>query len=441
MFDRTIFRGNFSSIVTALSIAVLFVACGGKLEDPAVSVETEHSALTLQDGTWKWYQWGTDFNGPEPMCLDGTPTGFAVNYKSTGNQKLLVFLDGGGFCVDQASCKTTALGGTVLHTHYDGTNFQNEQLFAPSPCVPYFSVIDTNEDPNAASPHNWCPKPTSARGIFDRTSAANPFRDYNFVYIPYCTGDFHQGNRQDTASFIVPPRTPSNLYHVGFKNFGIFAGLIKGLFPSPPSITLTGISAGGFGTYYNYPQLRALYSPAIRMTTIDDGGVPFWTGNEGFIGRQGFWLRNYVPILTPSYEEDLFADAWGLDFTHPPAVLPVTRLTAQRSMYPQQNVFLFDVNTNPFDVFGVLSANNDWLVAPGLHLQPLGADPSIADGLVDFSVAMFGKPNVRTLYITSTSPPMAGSRPLNQHHTFIQDDAATWSSNGIQNWLATQFSL
>ncbi|MBL1135963.1 MAG: hypothetical protein HND46_11645 [Chloroflexi bacterium] len=35
-------------------------------------------------------------------------------------------------------------------------------------------------------------------GIFDLENPENPFADYNMVFVPYCTGDVHIGNREAT---------------------------------------------------------------------------------------------------------------------------------------------------------------------------------------------------------------------------------------------------
>jgi hypothetical protein len=49
-------------------------------------------------------------------------------------------------------------------------------------------------------------------GIFDQTREDNPFKDWGFVYIPYCTGDLHMG-ANDATYGNVP------IKHRGFVNF------------------------------------------------------------------------------------------------------------------------------------------------------------------------------------------------------------------------------
>jgi hypothetical protein len=375
------------------------------------------------DNTWTWYD-----QVPGAKCADGSPTGFAINPLRTGSGKVLIFLDGGGICDDAGSCAGPFK--TVTHTSYDATTFASEMT----------STSSKAEQVNLApfGSYTWS-KTLGTRGIWDRTSSANPFHDYDFVFVPYCTADAFLGARQDTSSAFPSMRTPSQAWFMGYSNFGVFARQVQATFPSPPSIALIGGSAGGFGTLYNYPQLKTLY-PSVRMTVLADSATPFWTGDDGFSPRQGFWLRNFQPPGVPSYEEDSFADAWGLDATHPAGLAAVTRSGALRSIYPMQNALLLNAAESP-DAFGFLQGNNDWVTPWYLHLNVNGlSHPDIADGQADFDAhATLG--NVHTHWITSTQAPNPNLRIWNQHHGFLFDDVSTWTQTGILPWLTSQFAL
>jgi hypothetical protein len=65
-------------------------------------------------------------------------------------------------------------------------------------------------------------------GIFDATSAENPFKDWNMVYVPYCTGDVHFGTKKNGT---VPGVTTPQQF-VGYLNMQKFVGRIV-----PPSKT------------------------------------------------------------------------------------------------------------------------------------------------------------------------------------------------------------
>lgn len=384
-------------------------------------------SVTL-DGAWHWT------NVPGTQCLDGSATGIAINAVAT-NAKLLIFMDGGGFCTDANSCQAAVPGGTgtVRYVAYGQSDFAFNWTGAGS-------HINFNPVNPAVGGTPWA-QPAGSRGIFDRSNSANPFKAYTYVFVPYCSGDLHQGARQDTTS-LNPARHPSFKYQFGYRNFAILANLVQQTFPLPPSIVLTGESAGGFGSYYNFGQLRALYSILTRITVISDSGVPFWTGDENYIPRRGYWMFPFAPQNVPSYYEDWMADAWGLDFTHPVAVLPVTRIQAYRPMYPQQSVFNWFANTNLGDTFGVLSANDDALINHGFNFSEPPAHPSLLDALADFQLfAATGKINVRTYYVTDTAQMDSTVLPWNKNHTFLTDDIASLTTTGILNWLTTQFTL
>jgi hypothetical protein len=432
-----------SRVLVALGVAIGIGGCGGAVEAPlpdgrqpgeapgheevtATSAAVTGQPLTLgPDDTWTWYD-----QVPGARCADGSPTGFAVNPHRSGSGKLLVFLDGGGMCDDATSC--TAPFKTATHTSYGATDFAAEMTSASS----------KSEQVNLApfGSYTW-DKTLGARGIWDRTAASNPFRAYDFVFVPYCTADAHTGARQDTSSALSSARVPSNEWFVGFTNFGIFAREVQALFPSPPSVALVGGSAGGFGTLYNYPQLKALY-PSVPMTVIADSGIPFWAGDEGFSPRQGFWLGTFAPPGVPSYEEDWMADAWGLDATHPVGVHAVTRTGARRSIYPMQSALVADA-LETSDAFGLLEGSNDWVTPWYLHLDVNGlGHPNVADGQADLDghvTAVLS--NVHTHWMTSTQDPNPNLRIWNQHHGFLLDDVGTWTQSGVLPWLASQFAL
>lgn len=425
-----------SKRILVWALAVGMAGCGGAVDtrdDVGVAPSDENIRTTSQaltgtvslgpDNTWTWYD-----QVPGAKCADGSSTGFAINPLRTGNGKVFIFLEGGGACDDQSSC--TGTFKTVTHMNYGASTFASEMTSSASQA----EVV--NLAPFGS--YTWS-KPQGSRGIWDRTSTSNPFRNYNFVFIPYCTADMYLGNRQDTSSAFPSVRTPSQSWFVGFSNFQVFAAQVHGVFPSPPSIALVGGSAGGYGTVYNYPQLKALY-PGVPMNVISDSATPFWTGDEGFSPRQGFWMLNFELPGVPSYEEDWFADAWGLDATHPAGVTAVTRTGAQRSIYPIQNAFIASA-AETSDQFGFIQGNNDWVTPWYLHLNVNGlSHPNVADGQADFNTNVnFG--NVHTLWISSTQDPNPNLRIWNQHHGFVLDDVSMWTQNGVLPWLTNHFSL
>ena len=106
-------------------------------------------------------------------------------------------------------------------------------------------------------------------GILDRTNPANPVKDWNFVFVPYCTGDVHGGNNP-TGTVAGVAGTQQ---FVGYASMGLYVARLVPTFPATTRVLLTGVSAGGFGSVAAYgPVSRAFASAHVDM--IDDSGPP-----------------------------------------------------------------------------------------------------------------------------------------------------------------------
>lgn len=168
--------------------------------------------LTPTAMTWQF------FEIPEATCIDGTPAGFSVNF-NPASTKLLVYLEGGGACFNRFC----------------------ESLFTRS-----------------------ANQPTSG-GIFDRANAANPVKDWTWVYVPYCTGDVYGGQAETMLANKV--RTFS-----GYANHTAFLERWVPSFPSD-QVVLSGSSAGGFGAAVNFAQTQRAFGDT-PVTLVDDSGPP-----------------------------------------------------------------------------------------------------------------------------------------------------------------------
>jgi hypothetical protein len=108
-------------------------------------------------------------------------------------------------------------------------------------------------------------------GIFNRDDANNPVRDWSFVYVPYCTGDVHAGNNPEGSISGVGAQQ-----FVGYVNLGLYLQRILPTFPGVVQVLLTGVSAGGFGAFANYVQVRR-YFGSVPVVMLDDSGPPMDT--------------------------------------------------------------------------------------------------------------------------------------------------------------------
>ena len=188
--------------------------------------------ITAPSEQWTWVPF------PDAFCANGASTGIGVNL-STASSRVLLYLEGGGACWNDLTCYTL-MTASYFTTGYGEGDFATESKDATYLALP--------------------------GGFFDRTAAANPFKDYSYVYVPYCTGDIHAGNNV----FKYPSGTA---HHVGFTNMTAYLKRIVPTFPSADRVIIAGSSAGGLGAAYNWWQAQQ-YFGSTRVDLIDDSGTP-----------------------------------------------------------------------------------------------------------------------------------------------------------------------
>ncbi len=205
--------------------------------------------IDAPDETWTWI----DF--PDSRCINDTPTGIGIN-KTTASENVAIFLMGGNACFNGVSCQITA-----------NTNGYGSGKFASE------GVLDAP--------------------LFDRTDPLNPLRDYSYVFVPYCTGDVHAGNREG----VVVGGTERNFH--GFKNMRAFLQRIVPTFPNADTVVLAGVSAGGFGAAFNYVHVSEAFGDDTNVVLVDDSGPPMSS-----------------EFISPCLQKH-FSDTWGLASTFP----------------------------------------------------------------------------------------------------------------------------
>lgn len=220
-------------------------ADGGILRDAAY-VDTGSfvpgEALTAPDRTWTW----VDF--PNTHCLNGSATGLGV-YLNQASDKVIIYLDGGGACFNDATCD-----GVANPNGYGAANFS---------------------------------RPTN--GILSDTDGDNPFRDWNKVFIPYCTGDIYAGANADGFN--------GHMF-LGYVNMGEYMNRLVPTFGESSQVVLSGSSAGGFGATYNYDRTQQAF-----------GDTPVYLLNDSAPLFSSTYMR-------PCLQEQL-RTAWNLDATLP----------------------------------------------------------------------------------------------------------------------------
>ncbi len=180
-----------------------------------------------------------EYNGLTPSCAasPGTDSEFSFFVKAGTVNKLVVYFQGGGGCWDSMNCL-------------------------------YFSTYSEEAPPVEAFAD------TTGRGIFDTNNEDNPFKDWYFVYVPYCTGDVHWGaNDQVYPDYLdfIPGLDSWTIRHRGFVNFQLVLKWITDNFSRPRHIFVSGSSAGSYGAILAAPYIKEAYRLS-RLSVVGDAG-------------------------------------------------------------------------------------------------------------------------------------------------------------------------
>jgi len=338
---------NMTRDLLAVLTAVMVVGTG--CDPEPVTPPTEPPISTPQH-TWSWIGFSNS------TCDEGTPTGLGANLSDSKN--LLIFFNGGGACWNAATCLqlNTSAHGPFTQTQFDALSSR-----------------------------------ISSGSIFDRELANNPFKDWNYFFIPYCTGDLHIGNSD--AVYTVGS-TSTTFHHKGRMNTEAFLARIASTFPNPEQVVVTGSSAGGFGAALNYDFVRSTF-PNAKVFLIDDSG-PLFKSSAMSASLRAEWAKawNYDAVmdaLDPAVKEDYSA------------------------LYPAL------ARKYPNDRMALLSSLQDQTIRTYLQLTPTAFEAALRD--LDATV-LSPLPNTRS-FITS-----------GQAHTMLLNPGAQ-SSQGVVllEWL------
>lgn len=228
-------RGIISACL-GLSIAFV-IGCGGDPEatkpDPIEPSLAEQ--LGLEPGVWFKVEL------PGTFCANGSQYKFFINPSPNESKDVLFMFEPGGACWDYDSCAgRTGLGASNTEGITDG-HVLGWQLAFP---------------------------------FTRRADETNHFRDYNYVYMPYCTGDVHIGNTVRT--YVDPLGKDPDLvfHHNGFTNMMEASKYTAEIFKNPPKLVVAGCSAGGAGAIASHWFVRQAFQPE-HAYLIDDSGPLF----------------------------------------------------------------------------------------------------------------------------------------------------------------------
>ncbi|ATB38391.1 hypothetical protein CYFUS_003825 [Cystobacter fuscus] len=188
---------------------------------------------------------------PGTQCGNGSQYKFFVHRSTTGSQNLMFFFEGGGACWDYDTCSGRA--GVIGAANPNGITDDYMTQFTAK----YVSPIVNGADP----------------GLPFRSRTDIATKDWNIVYLPYCTGDVHVGNNVATYADQTGAQPPLSWHHSGYTNSLAAINYAKTQFPQVQKLLVTGFSAGGTATSASYYFVRRIINPARGYFLNDSGPI------------------------------------------------------------------------------------------------------------------------------------------------------------------------
>lgn len=190
-----------------------------------------------------------------PTCVFDTPYYYYARRGSVN--KLVMYYMGGGACWENITC---SLG-----------------------------VCSQSADPDGAASLN-----AVTTGFGDLNDPDNPFKDWSWVFVTYCSCDVHFGDAEQTYSGLFPD---INVKHLGYHNARVVEKWAREHFVNPEVVFVTGTSAGGYGALF-HGGLHAEAWPASQLHVLGDA-------SNG--------------VITPSFLQNEFAN-WKFSDNLPPEI-------------------------------------------------------------------------------------------------------------------------
>lgn len=155
--------------------------------------------------------------GDDCRCSDGSE--FELWERPADPTKVVLFFQGGGACFSAETCGP------------DSSSFTRNLTIGKAP---------------------------DFGGIFDETNPENPLAGHSIVYVPYCTGDVHLGERVTEYSDTV------TIDHNGFPNAMMGLDTVLANYPDVEQLVVAGASAGSIPT----PAFAGLAADSLPNTEI-----------------------------------------------------------------------------------------------------------------------------------------------------------------------------
>ncbi len=212
--------------------------------DPALEPTSVDDSLWYSDLLVHRFELDPEQVPDGPTCMRGDD--FFVETRDGDGDGLMIFLQGGGVCMDEICAAT--VNPTL-----------NLRLLTTGDLV-------------------------GISGILDKGSLRNPVADYDVVHVPYCDGSVFMGEVDRTLDDgNWTNGSNDEAYQRGLINLIASLQVAKARYPNPSNIVLAGTSGGGYGVVMGMALVRHFY-PDTEVSIVADSGAPILTSeNPGFI--------------------------------------------------------------------------------------------------------------------------------------------------------------
>lgn len=244
--------------------------------------------------------------GGDTICSRGTPYQFFV--RGGRPDRVIIDFQGGGACWNELTCGFAGAAGLFTETAGNLETF----VAATRPGGPLAGGMLSDD-------------------------AANPFRDWTIVHVPYCTGDVHWGNARTVYG------EAGAIEHRGFVNASAALSWTYAHYTAPDNVLVSGCSAGAYGAVLHSAYIAQHYAPidasiavfadsgaGIITDTFLNDSLPNWNAQANLPSA-------FVPGLAVPITELALPDVYieiGRTF-------PDMRLAQTQSQYDQDQVFFY----------------------------------------------------------------------------------------------------
>ena len=200
-------------------------------------------------------------------CLDGSPSGYYYREGTTDKDSFVIYLQGGGLCINEESCQSRAKG-------------------------------------RLGSSKAWSSNHTDHSNVLSSNATYNPFATWSHVFVPYGSGDIYVGTQREKNNM--------GLYFAGHLTVeAVVSDLINTTtFGSAKMVLLSGGSAGGIGVFQNADWLGSKLSASTTYRASPQAGAYFVNEDVRLMVQYETKLLN-VSFDTAAFMADYLVSFFG----------------------------------------------------------------------------------------------------------------------------------